>query len=129
MPEWLEPSTVTAVLGSAMSDQLEDDSLEAIVPGVRGWVEEKRPDLLIGDGEDPEVFTFTPTPQVVLGAAFLVYRLYARRTTPLGVVGSSDDGYAGIIREDPDIARLIGIGAGGKFVFGAYNPTTVESVV
>lgn len=129
MPTWLEPSTVTAVLGSSMSEQLETDSLDAIVPGVRGWVEDQRKDLLIGDGEDPEVFTFTPTPQVVLGAAFLVYRVYSRRTTPLGVVGSSEDGYTGIVREDPDIARFLGIGSAGKFVFGGYNPPAVESVV
>ncbi|GAA4075751.1 hypothetical protein ACFFOS_27660 [Nocardioides kongjuensis] len=124
---WLEPSTVTAVLGSVASD-LPAGDLDGIVPGVRGWVEDKRKDLLVGDGGDPEVFTFTPTPQVVLGAAFLVWRTYDRRRSPVGIVGASEDGYAGIVRDDPDIARFLGIGAAGRFVFGGHNPTT-EAVV
>lgn len=119
---WLEPSTVTAVLGSGLSEQLDEDALAAILPGVRGWVEDKRKDLNVTAG-DPPVTTFTPTPQVVLGAAMLANRTYQRRTTPLGILGATEDGYTGIIREDPDIARFLGIGAAGRFVFGGHNPT------
>lgn len=129
MPTWLEPSTVTAVLGSSLSEQLDEAALAALLPGVRGWVEDQRKDLLVGDGGDPEVFTFTPTPQVVLGAAMLAWRTYQRRTTPLGVIGATEDGYSGILREDPDIARFLGVAAAGRFVFGGYNPATAEPVV
>lgn len=259
MATWLEPSTVTAVLGSSLSEQLDPIALAAILPGVREWVEGKRSDLRVeagsttpavhvydfatsdegwgpeagavttadgrlvitagdegaaasavvrlvdvgalvtvtaevtgpvggtvqltvqagataedvvtregsGAGSDaipfrldtPQVAvsdafqgqylirlqlaelipnavitaakvtvaevgtsTFAPTEDVVLGAAFLVYRLYQRRTTPLGILGATEDGYTGIIREDPDIARLLGIGAAGRFVFGGHNP-------
>ena len=125
---WLEPSTVTAVLGSGLTEQLDMTALGAVLPGVRSFVEEKRKDLLVGAG-DPVVFTFTPTPHVVLGAVHLAHRLYQRRTTPLGILGATEDGYTGIIREDPDIARLLGIGAAGKFVFGGYNPTTTTEAV
>lgn len=120
---WLEPSTVTAVLGASLSEQLDETALAAVLPGTRSYVEGKRADLVTGD---PAVFT--PTPAVVLGAAMLAYRLYQRRTTPLGILGATEDGYTGIIREDPDIARLLGVGGAGKFVFGGYNPTT-EAVV
>lgn len=119
---WLEPSTVSAVLGSGLSEQIDAGALAALLPGVRGWVEDQRKDLLVGDGEDPETFEFTPTPQVILGAAMLAWRTYARRTTALGVLGSSEDGYTGIVREDPDIARYLGVGSAGRFVFGGYNP-------
>ena len=128
MPEWLESGTVLAVLGSAMSEQIDDTVLAAVVPGVRAFVEGKRRDLFVTDDEDPPVTTYEPTPDVVLGACLLAWRTYNRRTTPLGIVGATEDGYAGIIREDPDIARYLGVGAAGKFVFGAYNPDTVEAV-
>lgn len=128
MPDtWLEPSTVTAVLGS-VAQQIEATSLAAIVPGVRDWVQEQRKDLFVVDAEDPEVVTFVAPPRVVLGAAMLVWRTYDRRRTPAGLVGSSEDGYAGVVKEDPDIARYLGVGSAGKFVFGGYNPPAVEVV-
>lgn len=121
-PEWLEPSTVRTVLGS-MAEQLDDNELVGLVPGVRDWVEDKRRDLVDDMG------LFQPTQSVTLGAALLVLRVKARRTTPLGVLGASEDGYAGIIRDDPDIARFLGIGTAGKFVFGGHNPTTTQVVI
>lgn len=121
---WLEPGTVTAVLGASLSEQLDPTALAAVVPGVRDWVEDKRKDLVTGDPA-----AFTPTPSVVLGAAMLVHRTYHRRTTPLGILGATEDGYTGIIREDPDIARFLGIGAAGKFVFGGHNPATTDEAV
>lgn len=124
MPTWLEPGTVTAVLGSSLSEQLDTDALTALLPGVRGWVEDQRKDLVTGDPA-----AFTPTPQVTLGAAMLAWRTYQRRTTPLGVIGATEDGYSGILREDPDIARFLGVAAAGRFVFGGYNPATAEPVV
>jgi hypothetical protein len=111
------------VLGSGLSEQLDNGALAALLPGVRDFVEGKRKDLVAGDPA-----AFAPTPSVVLGAAMLAYRTYQRRTTPLGVLGATEDGYTGIIREDPDIARYLGIGAAGRFVFGGYNPAT-EAVV
>ena len=84
--------------------------------------------LVVGDGGDPEVFTFDAPPRVVLGAAMLVWRIYDRRRTPSGLLGSSDDGYAGVVKEDPDIARFLGVGSAGKFVFGGYTPPPVEVV-
>lgn len=125
---WLESSTVTTVLGPAMSNQIDLSALEGVLPGVRSWVEGQRKDLLVTAG-DPPVTEFEPTPAVVLGAAMLAWRTYNRRTTPLGVLGASENGYAGIVREDPDIARYLGIGAAGRFVFGGYNPDTVTEPV
>lgn len=125
---WLEPSIVTTVLGSGVSGGIDADALAAIVPGVRGWVEEKRSDLF-GIDEADNTEKFIATPQVTLGAAMLVYRIYDRRRTPAGLLGSSEDGYAGIIRDDPDITRFLGIGAAGRFVFGASStPEPVEVV-
>lgn len=115
---WLEPGTVTSVLGSGVSEQLDDDQLAAVVPGVRDWIESERRDL-IGIDEDDGTEKFLATPSVKLGASLLVYRIYQRPKAPFGLLGSSEDGYAGIVREDPDVARFLGIGAGRKFTFGA----------
>jgi hypothetical protein len=126
---WLEPSIVKAMLGESLSAQLDDASLTAIVPGVRDWVEDKRKDLLVTNTDEPPVTTFAAPPRVVLGASMLVWRTYDRRRTPAGLLGSSEDGYAGVIRDDPDIARYLGIGSSGKFVFGASpRAETVEVV-
>jgi hypothetical protein len=119
---WLEPGTVTAVLGAAMSEQLDLEPLGVIVPAVRDYVEGKRGDLFVLDETvDPAVNRFVAPPSVVLGAAMLAHRLYARRTTPLGIIAATEDGFAGIIRDDPDIGRLLGIAGAGRFVFGASS--------
>lgn len=113
---------MNTVLGSAMSEQVDAAVLEELCKGVRSWVESKRSDLFGEDDAGQPAFLVTES--VRLGAAMLVWRLYKRRETPLGILGATEDGYTGIVREDPDIARLLGIGSAGRFVFGGHNPTT-----
>jgi hypothetical protein len=57
----------------------------------------------------------------------LAHRWYSRRGSPLGVAGYAELGVAGILRFDPDIAKLLGLGTEGPFVFGA--PTTPIPVI
>ena len=62
---------------------------------------------------------------IKLGTAMLAWRLYERRAAPLGIATSSTGDPVEILREDPDIARLLGVGsAAGRFVFGA--PSRVD---
>ena len=61
---------------------------------------------------------------VKLGTAMLAWRLYERRNAPLGITTSSTGDPIEILREDPDIARLLGTGPSGRFVFGA--PTRLD---
>lgn len=126
---WLEPGIVKTMLGTSLSAQLDEESLIAIVPGVRDWVEDKRKDLLVTTTDDPPVTTFEAPPRVVLGASMLVWRTYDRRRTPAGLLGSSEDGYAGVVRDDPDISRYLGVGSSGKFVFGASPRAASVEVV
>lgn len=133
MPEapstWLDSETVTAALGDDLSEPVDTVALQSWCDGTRSYVEGKRGDLFVLDPDDEEAPpVFTPTPAVVSGAVLLAWRFYARRTSPLGVVGFSEDGVAGILREDPDIAKLLGVGRGGRFVFGGFNPCTAEPV-
>lgn len=131
MPEapatWLDASTVTAALGEDLAEPVDTVALQSWCDGTRSYVEGKRSDLFVPvEGDDEAAPVFTPTPSVVSGAVLLAWRFYARRTTPLGVLGFSEDGAAGILREDPDVAKLLGIGKAGRFVFGGYNPCAAE---
>lgn len=69
------------------------------------YVEDVRPDLFLGDPP-----TFTPKSRVVAGAVLLTSRLYARKGSPLGVASFAEFGPADVIRYDPDIERMLGLG-------------------
>lgn len=126
---WLTPAYVTRVLGDDLAEPIDSTSLLEYVEGVREYVEGKRRDLWTTadpDADPPVLSTFAATSSVRLGAAMLTYRFYSRRTSPLGVIGFTEDGASGMLREDPDIAKLLGIGRHGRFVFGA-GPDLVEA--
>lgn len=122
MASWLDAATVGAVLGTDLAESIDNTAMQEFCDAVRAYVEPRRQDLL--NGAVPPVFT--PTADVRVGAALMAYRLYTRRTSPLGVTGGTEDTPAGILRHDPDIARLLGIGPEGKFVFGAGVPLPTE---
>lgn len=108
----------------------DDDSLRLAADAAAAYVEDLRPEYLTaGDPEadPPTEDSYEPPATILLGAAMLAHRWYARRGSPLGVAGYAELGAAGILRYDPDIARLLGIGTdGGRFVFGAPSPTVEE---
>lgn len=121
MAEWLDAARTKAILGSELSADIDTNALEEACTAVRPYVEGKRSDLLlpVDPPTDPVTYAYQPTGSVVYGAAMLAYRWYTRRKSPLGVLGFTDDGASGILRDDPDIARQLGIGSQGRFVFGA----------
>lgn len=124
MTEWLDAARVKAILGTELASDVDTDALEEACTATRSYVEGIRSDLIVAleDPDNPGEFlpaAFTPTPSVTYGAAMLAYRWYTRRKSPLGVLGFTDDGASGILRDDPDIARQLGIGRYGRFVFGA----------
>lgn len=68
-----------------------------------------------------EFFTngqYGPSATVQLGAIMYAVRLYERRATVMGVAGFGDLGSSPILRQDPDIARLLGTDGESGFVFG-----------
>lgn len=48
---------------------------------------------------------------VKLGTAMLAWRLYERRNSPLGITTTATGDMVSILRDDPDISRLLGVGA------------------
>lgn len=107
----------------------DDAALELAADAAAEYVEELKPEHWTTP-EPPALPVYDPPATVKLGAAMLAHRWYARRGSPLGVAGYQELGAAGILRYDPDIARLLGIGTdGGAFVFGAPRPPVVEGEV
>lgn len=123
MATWLDDATVRGLLGTDLTESIEDGNLQPACDAARAYVERQRSDLFSA----VEPFDFTPGGDVLYGAALLAYRWYARRTSPLGLV-ELGEGSAGILRHDPDIARLLGVGLAGRFLFGAA-PRPADDVV
>jgi hypothetical protein len=115
--EWLSSTSALALIGQR-AGAVDDAAFDGSVAAARAYVERVRDDLFVIAG-DPPVSTFTPRPDVLLGTAMLAHRLYERRSAPLGSAEYAEFGGPGtILRYDPDIARLIGIGTEGRFVVG-----------
>jgi hypothetical protein len=128
LPAWLTAEEVGAVLGADLTADLDPEKLEEAAAAAGDWVEGKRRDQFVYDDADPPVGTYTPGPAVIYGAALLAHRLYHRTKSPLGILGVTDVGASGILREDPDIARLLGIGKSRGFRFGGPTRVTEEVV-
>lgn len=121
MSTWLTPPAAAAMVELSTTAGA-SAAWEADVDAACEWVEDKRKDLFVGD---PAVFT--PGPRVKLGTAMFANRLYARRKSPLGTSQNVEFGGSDFLRQDPDIAKLLGVATEGKFTFGA--PTTVADEV
>lgn len=132
---WLTPTAVRQWSGQRQGDTADTAALQLAANAAAGYVEGLHPELFTTPdplADPPVEAVFEPTPEILLGSAMLAHRWYSRRASPLGVAGYAELGAAGILRYDPDIARLLGMGTeGGRFVFGAPDvpvPTTSPGV-
>lgn len=121
MAAWLTTPQVKDILGEDLTVDLDEESFQAAVDAATGYVEDRRPELVVGD---PAVFT--PTGHLRYGTALLAFRWYNRRRA---VTTNADEGaVADVISEDPDLSRMLGIGVRGRVVFGAPS-LPVDEVV
>lgn len=97
---------------------LQVDAAASNAPAVRSArfaavrvVERQRKDLAL-DSLTPEQLATAAADlgDVKLGCLMLIGRLYARKGTPEGIAAFGELGAAMILRSDPDIAMLLGIG-------------------
>lgn len=79
-------------------------------------VERARKDLFGVDEVGAQ--TFAGDDAVVEGAALYAARLYARRETPAGLASYGEFGPAPVLRLDPDVERLLGLGRYAKPALG-----------
>lgn len=119
MPGWLKPAEVAAHVGvtNVTGDKV---AMVNACAAVERWVEETgRPDIawnMIGADVPADV---------KLGSIMLAWRWYQRRDASVfgGVTGPTGNTVY-LLRDDPDIARLLGVGLDGGFTFGAGFITT-----
>lgn len=113
MAEWMDPAEAKGLIRSTAD--AESAAWIGAVDAAIEWVEDKRSDLF--STADPPVFVATAP--IRLGTAMLAGRWYARMLTLMGTGQNVEFGGTEILRQDPDIAKLLGIAADGPFVFGA----------
>jgi hypothetical protein len=94
-----------------------NNALTSATAAAVAFVERQRPDLATGQAGDA---AYDITADVKHGTAMLAARLYERRGSMLGIAPSAGyDEAATILRNDPDIERLLQIGRSRPFGFGA----------
>jgi hypothetical protein len=101
------PTTLEAVkvqLGIAADDVRDDARLTPLVAAVngsiRGWAVSAP---IVGEDEWPD--------RIKSGASMLTARLFRRKNSPAGVEAFGSQGAAYVMRNDPDIAMLLRLGA------------------
>lgn len=118
MVAWLTVEDVAAAGNISAANVTGNAALASATAAAVAFVERQRRDL--ATGQEP---AFDAPADVKHGAAMLAARLYERRGALLGVTASAGfEGAAEILRYDPDIEQLLGIGRYRPFGFGA--PTT-----
>lgn len=121
MTTWLEPEEAKALVTASAS--ADDPAWKGAVDAARAYIEGRRTDLFTGT---PAVFV--PGAAVRLGTAMLANRLWTRRVSPLGTSQNVEFGGSDFLRQDPDIAKLCGLGAEGKFVMGGARAAEIDAL-
>jgi hypothetical protein len=116
MGTWpLDPDEAKALVQSSASADSADwkGAVAAAVDYVSGPLGRRR-DLW---STDP-VPVYQATASIRLGTAMLANRWYTRRVSPLGVSQNVEFGGSDFLRQDPDIAKMLGLGSEGAFAIG-----------
>lgn len=86
-----------------ITDDTDDVDLEAVVAAVNALVRSWRcASSAVGQAAFPA--------NVVRGAEMMAGRLFRRRESPAGVAAFGDMGAVYVMRNDPDVAMLLGLG-------------------
>lgn len=122
MAGWLTPDAVIAFANQTGKIANNDPGLVPMVDAAARWVQDHVETVnwsAVAAAEDVPA-------DVYAGTLMLAWRWYQRRNSPLGVSGYQDYGTAPLLRHDPDIARLLGIGAEGPFRFAAAGVASTD---
>lgn len=111
-------SAVKALLGIADADVSQDDLVDRYVAAANALVRGLPVTDIANTDPAPADWTGEELAGIVLGADQLAARLYRRKDTTEGVaaVGASDPVY--VLRDDPDLAQLLQVGAYEKPAVG-----------
>ncbi|UUW92674.1 hypothetical protein [Pimelobacter simplex] len=101
---WLPPARVLRWLGLTDSDEaaaIAEDCRRAAA----AWCETQRPDLI-----DADTGVFSVSDAIVQAGVMAAARLYIRKGSGAGLPAYAELGAGDVLRLDPDVARLLGIG-------------------
>lgn len=93
---------VTAYLGVTPAGVADTAALDQATAAAVGFVNDR-----VLDNVDPIPAAVTPAQRQ--GAIMLAARWYGRRSSTSGIAGFGDVGVAYVMRDDPDVARLLGL--------------------
>lgn len=116
MHDWLPAATVQAWLQVDAGDAARVGVVETCRNAAASWCEEQRPDLFADvvttnpDGTTTTTPAPAPSDSVVMAGVLASARLYARRSSPAGLASYGEFGAAEVLRLDPDVSRLLGVG-------------------
>ena len=102
---WITAEEVASTLGRNLA-RTDAGNLDRATKAAAAWVEDQRKDLVWLDATSADV-----PPSVWLGTVMLVNRLLSRFGSPQGVAEFSGEfGPAAILRSDPVVERMLGVG-------------------
>lgn len=125
MATWpLDPDEAKALVQSSAAADSADwvGAVAAAVDYVSG-PKGKRRDLW--STADPPVYEATAA--IRLGTAMLANRWYTRRVSPLGTSQNVEFGGSDFLRQDPDIAKMLGLGSEGVFAIGGARDAELKA--
>ena len=129
MPGWLKPEDVVAHanVGGATPGAI---PIKNAAAAAESWIEtEARADLdWPTDGTEAQLEAHPVPANIKLGGLMLAWRWYTRRNNPLGSLTSTTGDPIEMLREDPDIAKLLGVGSAGAFIFGSTRRRPIGPV-
>lgn len=111
--DWLPAAAVLDHVG-VQADAPAAASVERARLAAAAIVERNRPDLAAAFSADPP----TVDDAIVEGGVLLAARLHARKGSPAGIASYGEFGAAAVLRFDPDVAQLIGVGRYAKPAIG-----------
>lgn len=95
-----------------ITDTTDDERITAVVAAVNARVRTWPCSEASANVTEPEAAEWTAN--VVEGATMLAGRLFRRRESPAGVAAFGELGPVYVMRNDPDVAMLLGLGSWGK---------------
>jgi len=111
--DWLPLARVAAWLQLPEADPV----VELLRDAAADYCQAKRPDLYVDELDEAGAVigrTFVATPRIVQAGTLAAGRLYARKGSPAGLASFGEFGAAEVLRIDPDVDRMLGVGRFGR---------------
>ena len=101
---WLDQAELLDFLGSVAAGESATD-VDQARRAAAAYVESVKPSLVYAGAVPADM-----PANVIAGAQLYAARLLARRSSPGGVASFGEFGPAAVLRSDPDVDRLLGLG-------------------